>query len=181
VVEALLAAAAAVLAQAGHHPATTARTAPPARSPSGAAPATTPAPATTQPLAGVGQAVRDGQFRFVVRRVRCGVRTIASNRLVSRHTDGQFCLVAITVGNVGQRRQPLIGASQFLVDADGNRRRQLTDGWLFVRGNGPTQFTVLQPGDQLDGVLVYELPPGATPARLELHDSPFSGGATVAL
>lgn len=39
----------------------------------------------------------------------------------------------------------------------------------------------INPGNAVDVSLVYDMPAGAVPARIELHDSMFSGGATVEL
>ncbi|WP_328963496.1 DUF4352 domain-containing protein [Streptomyces virginiae] len=39
----------------------------------------------------------------------------------------------------------------------------------------------INPGNVLDGIVVFDIPKGADPARIELHDSMFSGGATVDL
>ena len=39
----------------------------------------------------------------------------------------------------------------------------------------------INPGNTVKGVLVYDMPKGAVPASIELHDSMFSGGATVSL
>jgi len=33
----------------------------------------------------------------------------------------------------------------------------------------------------VDGVVVFDIPKSATPTKIELHDSPFSGGVTVEL
>jgi hypothetical protein len=39
----------------------------------------------------------------------------------------------------------------------------------------------INPGNSVDGVLVFDIPEGGQPDRLELHDSQFSGGVTVSI
>jgi hypothetical protein len=41
--------------------------------------------------------------------------------------------------------------------------------------------THLNPGQRLEGTLVYDVPDPVTLARVELHDGPFSGGVSVEL
>jgi hypothetical protein len=42
-------------------------------------------------------------------------------------------------------------------------------------------FTEINPGNEVTGIVVYDLPQGVELARVELHDSAFSGGTTVDL
>jgi Domain of unknown function (DUF4352) len=39
----------------------------------------------------------------------------------------------------------------------------------------------INPGNSVKGIIVFDIPKGGQPDRLELHDSPFSGGVTVTL
>jgi hypothetical protein len=39
----------------------------------------------------------------------------------------------------------------------------------------------INPGNSVDGALVFDVPEGLAPAAIELHDSSFSSGLTVAL
>ncbi len=39
----------------------------------------------------------------------------------------------------------------------------------------------INPANTIDVSLVYDMPAAAVPARIELHDSMFSGGVTVDL
>ena len=42
-------------------------------------------------------------------------------------------------------------------------------------------LTDINPGNTMSGTLVFDMPEGATPVEIELHDSMFSGGVTVSL
>jgi hypothetical protein len=128
---------------------------------------------------GVGDPVRDGQFEFVVDSVECGARSVGEG-LGRRDAVDQFCLVALRVENTGQEGRTFAGGQQYLFDRDGNRH---DPDLAATAGNGGERLwsTHLNPGQRLAGTLVYDVPEAAVPARVELHDAPFSGGASVTL
>ncbi len=39
----------------------------------------------------------------------------------------------------------------------------------------------INPGNQVNGIIVFDVPKDVQPTRIELHDSLFSGGVTVPL
>jgi Protein kinase domain/Domain of unknown function (DUF4352) len=128
---------------------------------------------------GLRQPARDGQFEFVVRSVRCGLRRVGPE-LARRTPQGRFCLVAVGVANVGTEARHFAADQQRLFGADG--RRHSVDGAATAVGGGIRLLHVLvNPGNRVEGTLVYDVPPRMRPARMELHDSPFSRGVTVDL
>jgi hypothetical protein len=129
--------------------------------------------------AGLGDPVRDGQFQFVVRSVGCGARTVGEG-LGRREALGQFCLVALQVENTGAEGRTFGGGQQYLFDRAGNRHDPDLDATA-RRGGGGLLSTHLNPGQRLAGTLVYDVPDRVELARVEVHDAPFSGGASVAL
>jgi hypothetical protein len=86
--------------------------------------------------------------------------------------------VRFRVQNTGTRGRTFGGGQQYLFDRDGNRHDPDLAATL---GSGGDWSTQLNPGQRLAGTLVYDLPEAAVPVRVELHDAPFSGGASVAL
>ena len=68
----------------------------------------------------VGEAVRDGPFAFKVNGVEC-VGPEVGVPPQTRVTQGQFCLVHLTLRNVGDRPEPCAGASQPLADSSARR------------------------------------------------------------
>jgi eukaryotic-like serine/threonine-protein kinase len=134
-------------------------------------------PAAQDPA--VGQPARDGGFEFVVDGVTCGHAEIG-NRIVSQQAQGQYCLVDVSVTNVGEDAQTLHTGSQRLYDAAGNRYSTEAGAGFFLE-DALGGWIAINPGNSVAGTLVYDVPPGMTPAKIELHDSPFSGGVTVTL
>jgi len=129
--------------------------------------------------AGFGDPVRDGQFEFVVHSVACGARSVGQG-IARKRSLGQFCLVALAVENTGTEGRTFGGGSQYLFDHAGKRHDPDLDATI-RHGDGRLLSTHLNPGQRLVGTLVYDVPDPIDPARVELHDAPFSGGASVAL
>jgi eukaryotic-like serine/threonine-protein kinase len=134
---------------------------------------------TGQGPAGLRDPVRDGQFEFVVRSVECGIGAVGEG-FGRREAQDQFCMVRMEVENTGREGRGFAAAHQYLYDTAGNRHD--ADGDATWRNGGRRLLsTHLNPGQRLEGTLVYDVPDRVQPARVELHDGPFSGGVSVAL
>jgi hypothetical protein len=130
--------------------------------------------------AGLGDPVRDGQFEFVVRSVDCGAASVGRG-VAPKPAQDQFCLVALEVENTGTEGRSFGGGQQFLFDSDGNRHDPDLAATARHEGDGRLWSSHLNPGQRLEGTLVYDVPRSITPSRVELHDGLLSGGATVEL
>jgi eukaryotic-like serine/threonine-protein kinase len=128
--------------------------------------------------AGLGDPVRDGQFEFVVRSVDCGAASVGRG-LAPKTAQDQFCLVALEVENTGSEGRTFGGGQQFLFDEDGNRHDPDLDATARHEGDARLWSSHLNPGQRLEGTLVYDVPESVIPSRVELHDGLFSGGASV--
>lgn len=129
---------------------------------------------------GMNQAVKDGKFEFTVTGVDCSKTSLGSAPL-STDATGVFCLVNVSVANIGDEAQTLDSTSQFGYDADGKKYSTDTEAALYLEDAGQTIFEQLNPGTSVDGVLVFDVPAGTKLTKLELHDSMLSGGVTVNL
>jgi hypothetical protein len=128
----------------------------------------------------VGEAARDGKFEFTVQQVKCGVNQLGTD-LVGKKAQGQFCLVTVQVKNIGKEAQAFSDSSQKAFGADKTQYSTDSGAGMYANQDASTLFNEINPGNQVTGVLVYDIPAAATLAKLELHDSPFSGGVTVQL
>jgi hypothetical protein len=139
-----------------------------------------PGESTTPPASGsqLGTAVRDGQLEFVVRKVSCGVPSVGSG-LVKRTAKGQFCLVDLTVTNVKGSGRQLFEPFQKLVDDGGDKHGADVTARAVYRDQD--LWDKVDPGEQVSGRMVFDIPAAATPDHLELHDGPISRGVTVRL
>lgn len=128
----------------------------------------------------IGQAARDGKFEFTVKSAKCGVAKVGSD-LLGDKAQGQFCLVTVNVKNIGKEPQTLIDSSQKAYAADGTEYSTDSEAAIYANKDQQTLFAEINPGNQVTGVLVFDIPKKTKLAKLELHDSPFSGGVEVAL
>ena len=135
----------------------------------------------SETAAKIGTPVRDGKFEFTVTKMRCGVPSVGTEGL-EQAAQGQFCLVSLKVTNIGDKPQTLDASSQYGYDARGRKLNADSGAGILANPAGGGAFlNDINPGNSANAVVVFDLPRNGTLTRLELHDSPFSGGVDVAL
>jgi len=136
-------------------------------------------PAKADTLPAVGDKVRDGKFEFTVTKLEDGVQEVG-DEILGEKAQGQFVLVHMTVENIGDEAQYFDGSSQSLVDTKGRTHSADSEAGIYLDESN-SFLNEINPGNKVDGVVVFDIPKNATPATLELHDSMFSGGVEVAV
>jgi hypothetical protein len=144
------------------------------------APTAAPAAKKARPAAGVGDAVRDGQFEFLVSRVDCS-RTSLGIEQVKRSAAGRYCQVTLTAHNVGDETRYFVGRAQKAKDAAGTAYDSDEIAGVYANHDTSTFLEKLDPGEKVTGTLVFDVPKNVELTTLELHDSPLSGGVRVTL
>lgn len=138
------------------------------------------APTETQTqVVGIGQPALDGDFQFVVNGVDCGETTIG-NEYLNTQAQGQFCMVDLTISNVGSEAQSFLGDNATLFNAQGQQFSANSEAAIYL-DNASSLYEEINPGNTLTSKVVFDVPVGMVPSSIELHDSMFSGGVTVAL
>jgi len=130
-------------------------------------------------VATIGQAARDGQFEFTVKKIQCGVTKIG-DEFTEKKPQGQYCLITVTVKNIGKEARTLDDSNQKAYDADG-RQFSTDEAGLYVKDNDAMFLENINPGNSATGVIVFDIPKDGKLTKVELHDSAFSGGIEVAL
>ena len=76
--------------------------------------------------------------------------------------------------------QLLDSSSQYAYIGD---KEYAANGEIVVASKKAQVFFIenINPGNSVEGIVAWDVPEGQEPDRLELHDSPFSGGVTVDL
>jgi hypothetical protein len=130
---------------------------------------------------GLNMAVRDGKFEFVVKSVNCGKTSVGSQYL-NKKAQGQFCTVTMSVKNIGSKPQTFFLDNQKVTTNGGAECAPDSIATMYVlsdSGGQSTWINEINPGNQISGPIVYDIPTDAKIAKLKLHDSMFSNGVTV--
>lgn len=139
--------------------------------------------ATTKPAAkksaGIGTKVRDGKFEFTVTGVDCS-KTKVGDDVLNTTAQGKFCIVSVTVANIGDQAQTFDGGDQ---KAYVGKVEFSDDGTaeMYINSDNQTFLQDINPGNSVKGKLIFDVPKSTKLTEVELHDSPFSGGVRVAL
>jgi len=136
------------------------------------------AKAAATPAAKIGAPVRDGKFEFTVTAVKCGIAKIGDS-VLNKTAQGQFCEVTLTVKNIGKEQQTFDGSNQQAFDAAGTKYSNDGTAELYANSASQTFLEAINPGNQVSGIVVFDVPKTTKLTRLELHDSAFSGGVSV--
>lgn len=106
--------------------------------------------------AGLNTPVRDGNFEFTVKSVKCGVTSVGPEAVATK-AQGQFCLVKVDVSNIGDEAQLLDGSSQFAFDARGKKYSASTSAAI-VLDDAQTFLNQINPGNAVSGTVVFDVP-----------------------
>jgi hypothetical protein len=141
-------------------------------------PSKLPTPSTpSTPTASIGQEVRDGQFAFTVTSIdRSKQAGDLSNQFEVVTAQGEFVNVRMTVTNIGNHAQTFYATNQHLKIGN-NTYDANTMAALWTSSSNET----INPGNSIQVVVSFDVPPGAGGGALQLHDSVFSGGTQVTL
>ncbi|MBD7949143.1 MULTISPECIES: DUF4352 domain-containing protein [Oerskovia] len=137
------------------------------------------APAPDETVPGLGSAVRDGKLEFTVTALEPGV-TRVGDEILGADPQGQFVLVHVSVTNIGDAAQMFDASAQKMLDTQGREHSADPTAGIYL-GDANSFLDDIDPGSSTQGVVVFDVPAGAVPAGVELHDSFMSGGATVTL
>lgn len=129
---------------------------------------------------GVGDVVKDGKFAFKVTKVEKGLSQIGEDLLASK-AQGQYVLVHITVKNIGDEAQLFSDGEQKLIDSQGRQFDADSGAAAMGLKDSNAFLNNINPGNSVKGILLFDVPKTFKLKAIELHDSVFSGGVTVAL
>ena len=136
--------------------------------------------AATAETAKIGSAVRDGKFEFVVKSIECG-KTVVGADYLTKQPQGQFCLLALRVTNIGDTQQYFSDSDQKLLNSEGTQYSPDSTATLYHSNNSNVWLAQINPGNSVEGVLVFDIPKDQTPTHAQLHDSFMSNGVKVSL
>jgi hypothetical protein len=130
-------------------------------------------------VAPAGSSVRDGKFEFQVTNVtRATVAGNPSNEFEIAKAQGEFIILTLSVTNIGDKPQSYFGNNQKLVDPAGRQYGESSEADMWMNSDVTGD---INPGNSIQAKAAFDVPPGTVPAHVELHDSAFSGGVSVAV
>ena len=129
---------------------------------------------------GIGQPARDGKFEFVVSKMDCGISKIGDQYL-NRTAQGQFCKVSVTVKNIGNEPKMFTDSNQYAFNAAGQKYEADSAAAIYLGQDNKSFLENINPGNGVNGVVLFDIPKDGKIVKLELHDSALSGGVTVNL
>lgn len=108
----------------------------------------------------VGQAVRGGDFEFVVRGHTCGIARVGDS-VLNHKAQGVFCRTDISVKNVSKNAQ-LFHADSTVTAQDSTGREYAADGEATIYGNkdGAGFLDEINPGNQVRAFVYFDVPKG---------------------
>ena len=130
-------------------------------------------------IAKLKEAVRDGKFEFVATSFECGATTLGSNEFLQEDAQGQFCVLDMTVKNIGSEAQLFSTTDQKLISDTGASFSVDEEASYAISES--YYFEEINPGNTLEVKLAFDVPTDASITKVELHDSAFSDGTEVSL
>lgn len=126
----------------------------------------------------VGQSVKDGDFTFVVKSVKCGLTTYAGS-LPARPLD-EFCAVDVSVLNHGKEAQPF---DESLVQGfvAGRMYEANSKATKAANPNLSAFQKSIRPDRPIQVVVLIDVPVGKKLDTVELHDFILSDGTSVSV
>lgn len=134
----------------------------------------------SQSVAKIGETARDGKFEFVVKSLECGKANVGSSYL-TKAAQGQYCLLSVSVKNIGDEPQSLFSDNQYLFNASGQKYSADSTATLYAAPDSNSWYSEINPGNSVEGAIVFDIPKDQVPVHAELHDSALSGGTKVSL
>jgi hypothetical protein len=138
--------------------------------------------ATTPKL---NQVANDGKFSFTITSFSCGETQITQpdDSYQTSQAQGQFCIMNLTVKNIGSVAQSFDASSQYVYDNTGKQYSYSSDATITANTTS-SQFSVYEsvnPGVTVSGIVVFDIPKGVVPVTATLHDAGASNGVKVIL
>jgi hypothetical protein len=128
----------------------------------------------------MGSPSTDGKFQFTVTAMHCGVAQVGDGTL-GKKPQGVYCLVNVTIKNVGNSAEVFDSFSQKATGPDGTEFSTDPVAENYVNDQDQTFLEDINPGNQVKGTLAFDVPKGTKLSSIVLHESLFTTGVKVPL
>jgi hypothetical protein len=127
----------------------------------------------------IGTAVKSGDLQFTVTKV-VRDKTSVGEDFMAQKAQGRYTLVYVTVRNVGSDSETFLDNDQKIKDAD-NKTYSPDSTAELAMTNNDVWLSEINPGNAVDGVLVYDMPVGVRATAIEFSGGLFDDAVTVQL
>jgi hypothetical protein len=127
----------------------------------------------------MGTPAKDGKFEFTVTKMKCGAERVGGD--FGEKSQGEFCLISVSIKNVGTTAELFNDSSQQATDAKGNVYSVDTAAGISANQDSSTFLEDINPGNTVKGDLVFDVPQGTKLDSLVLHESMYTAGIKVPL
>jgi len=124
--------------------------------------------------------IADGTFELTVTAARCGLDKVGDGK-TAQPAQGQFCLIDVTVKNVGSSPVLFDDISQTAYDATGNQYSADSAADVVANKAQPTFLQQITPGATVHGRLAFDISTRERLTAVVLHESIFSDGVRIPL
>jgi len=129
---------------------------------------------------GMNTPVKSGSFEFTVLDVKDAGTTAGSGPL-TKTAQGSFFQVDLKVANVGSSSQTFIADDLKLKDASGKTFSADDSATLYASGDASTWLAAINPGNAVQGPVLFDLPAGTKPTTLLVSDNAFTTGMPITI
>lgn len=137
------------------------------------------APKPAEKTPGIGTPVKSGDLQFTVTKVVRDQKQVGDD-FMAQKAQGSYTLVHVTVRNVGNDSETLLDSDQKIKDAD-SKTYSPDSGAELAMDNNDVWLAQINPGNAVDGVLVYDMPVGVKATAIDFSGGLFKDSATVHL
>ncbi|WP_067508289.1 DUF4352 domain-containing protein [Actinoplanes sp. TFC3] len=128
----------------------------------------------------MNEPIRDGDLRFTVLGSRCGIAQVGTEDL-GQKARGEFCLVRLSIKNVGVARCVFDSTKQKAFDTAGTAVAADGTASLFADQRTLALLRPLSPGRNVSGTLAFDVPEPAALSAIVLRASVGTPGVKIPL
>ncbi|QIM15437.1 DUF4352 domain-containing protein [Leucobacter insecticola] len=127
---------------------------------------------------GIGTAVESGGFAFTVISVEEAGAEVGGEYFQTA-AQGRFVRVTVNVANIGDSPKYFFTNALTLVDEKGRSFNADTTATLYDQSNSDVWITEINPGNAIEGGIIFDLPADAVATTLKVSGGGFSGSEEI--
>ncbi|QIK63617.1 DUF4352 domain-containing protein [Leucobacter viscericola] len=129
---------------------------------------------------GLGTAVKSGDFEFTAVSIE-EIGATVGNQFMSETAQGRYVRVNVKVANVGDKPKYFFTNDLTIVDQKGRSFNADTTATLYDQSNADTFVAEINPGNAIEGGVVFDLPADVVATTLKVSGGGFSGSEEISL